>query len=79
MHYTHNDDIRPCSLKAEHQSANYLNVNLLVQKRHASTYTPACGYIMYTLQLQRQQSYEFIVIMMAFVLHHSVTGKFSTA
>ncbi len=48
MHYTPDSDKWPCSLQVEHQSANVLNVSLLMQKLHASTYVPH-GYMVYTL------------------------------
>ncbi|DBB01189.1 TPA: hypothetical protein ACH3X1_001071 [Trebouxia sp. C0004] len=70
MHYTHNNDIQPCSLQAEHQGANCLDVNLTMQKLRASTYTPAHGYMVYTLQPQRLQ---------LFVLHHSTKYSITTA
>lgn len=62
MRYTHSNDIRPCSLQAKQQGANVFDVNLTMQKLHASTYTP--------LQLQRLQSYIFNVTPILFALHH---------
>ncbi len=75
MHYTHNNDIRPSSLQAEHQSTHLLDVNNLWQKLDASTSGPAYGYIAYTLQLRRLQSYTFIITMMLSVLHQSIIGE----